>query len=126
MSPYSQAFIIHLAAVPVTLVSVLFLDRRLQRYRQDGEELTYRLLWLPVTTGITERIIYTILVGWNVSGAASFIGPWITIKAVGGWARWGGPNSTPYTRSAFTIGLLGSALSAIFGLVGGIVISKAP
>jgi hypothetical protein len=79
-------------------------------------------LWLPITTGIVERIIYTILVGWNVSGAASFIGAWVTIKAIGGWARWGGPTSTMYTRAAFTVGLLGSALSAIFGLAGGLII----
>ncbi len=72
--------------------------------------------------GILERALYTILIGWSVSGAASFIGAWVTIKAVGGWARWGGSKSTMYTRAVFTVGLLGSALSAIFGVVAGLII----
>lgn len=92
------------------------------RQSKAEEEKSARVLWLPITTGIVERVIYTILVGWNVSGAAGFIGAWVTIKAIGGWARWGGPKSTMYTRAVFTVGLLGSGLSAIFGLVGGLII----
>jgi len=72
--------------------------------------------------GIVERIIYTIMVGRSISGAAGFIGAWVTIKAIGGWAKWGGTGSTPYTRAVFTVGLLGSALSVIFGLASGLII----
>jgi len=122
MSHYVWAVIVSGVAVPVTLLWVMVLDRRLAQYRTRGEEETSRVLWLPITMGIVERAIYTILVGWNVSGAASFMGAWVTIKAIGGWARWGGPTSTMYTRAAFTVGLLGSALSAIFGLAGGLII----
>lgn len=122
MSHYVWAAIVSGVAVPVTLLWVMVLDRRLARLRKPDDEEASRVWWLPITMGIVERLIYSILVGWSVSGAASFIGAWVTIKAIGGWAKWGGPTSTMYTRAAFTVGLLGSALSALFGLAGGLII----
>jgi hypothetical protein len=122
MSHYVWAVVVSGIAVPATLLWVTVLDRRVARLRKPDDEESSRVLWLPITMGIVERAIYTILIGWNVSGAAGFIGAWVTIKAIGGWARWGGPKSTMYTRSVFTVGLLGSALSAIFGLAGGLII----
>ena len=119
---YLWAVIVSVVAIPATLLWVMALDRLVARLRPREAEKSSRKLWLPITMGIVERVIYTILIGWNVSGAAAFIGAWVTIKAIGGWARWGGPTSTTYTRAVFTVGLLGSALSAIFGLACGLII----
>ena len=112
---------VNTAAIPVTWLWVWVLDRYIDRFRYGAEKASRRWL-LPVTMGIIERIVYTILVGYCVTGAAGFIGAWVTIKAVGGWAKWSGDQSTDYTRAAFTVGLLGSALSVIFGVVGGLII----
>jgi hypothetical protein len=122
MSRYVLAAIVSVVAVPATLLWVILLDHWLARYRRHDEEETSRIWWLVITMGILERTIYTLLVGCNVSGAASFIGAWVTIKAIGGWAKWGGSESTIYTRAAFMMGLLGSALSTVFGLAAGLII----
>jgi hypothetical protein len=116
-----QCVVLNVIAIPVTGFWVWVLDRYIDRFRYGAEKASRR--WpLPVTMGIIERIIYTILVGFCVTGAAGFIGAWVTIKAVGGWAKWGGEHSTDYTRATFTVGLLGSAISVIFGIVGGLII----
>jgi biotin transporter BioY len=88
----------------------------------DAPEAT-RITWMPAVVGVVERTLYTLLVGYNVSGAAGFIGAWITIKAVGGWARWSQDRSD-WARALFTTGLLGSAISALFGVWSGLLIAS--
>ena len=121
MSPIAWSIIVSIAAIPVTWLWVYLLDRIIGRYRTNDDEEISRAWWMPVAVGFLERAIYTILIGGNVSGAAGFIGAWVTIKAVGGWAKWAGDRSTIYTRAAFSVGLLGSALSAIFGIAAGLI-----
>ena len=64
------------------------------------------------------------MVGYSVSGAAGFIGAWVTIKAVGGWARWSGDKSD-WARALFSAGLLGSITSVLFGVWSGLLIADA-
>ena len=113
-----------LVAWPITYWWSAWLHDRVGRHKlkpEDPEqEPTLRIPWIPTTIGIFERILFATLVGWNVPGAAGFIGSWITIKALGGWASWS--KGTTYGRAVFGVGLLGSCLSAIFGVAGGLVI----
>jgi hypothetical protein len=100
-----------------------WLHTQIQKYKTDDAIVGDRVVWLPATIGILERVVYTVLVAYSVSGAASFIGAWITIKAVGGWAHWSQDRST-YGRCLFSAGLLGSGMSALFGIVGGLIASQ--
>lgn len=51
---------------------------------EQNKDQTERLIWIPLTIGVFERIIISVLVGYNVSGSAAFVGAWMTIKAIGG------------------------------------------
>lgn len=82
-----------------------------------------RVPWFPTRMGILERIIYTTLIGFNVPAAAAFIGGWVTIKAIGGWATWA-QKDHPYGKALFFSGLLGSAMSVIFGLIAGLYLFR--
>jgi hypothetical protein len=95
------------------------LTSRIPRTPDDKEATT--IWWIPVSIGVVERMVFTTLIAWNVSGAASFIGAWVTIKAVGGWNTWN--KGSTYGRATFMIALILSALSAMFGIFGGISIS---
>jgi hypothetical protein len=77
--------------------------------------------WVPKLHGIIERAVFTTLVAWQVSGAASFIGAWITIKAAGmNWQTFTGHSE--FARQAFGVSLFLSGLSALFGILGGLFI----
>src|ERR1700691_4560521 len=119
MSQCVWSIVVSIADIPVTWLWVWLLDRWIAKYRESDEKEVSRAWWMPMTMGFFERIIYTILIGCSVSGAAGFIGAWVTIKAVGGWAKWAKDDSK-YTRAVFNVGLLGSALSAIFGIAAGL------
>lgn len=114
-----------LVAWPITLWWSTWLHNRVERYKPKPEdpkqeEPAHRIPWIPITIGILERVLFTTLVGWNVPGAGAFIGSWIMIKALGGWAKWS--QGTTYGRAVFGVGLLGSSLSAILGVAGGLII----
>ena len=109
-------------AIPVTWLWWKYLIRRTELAR-DEERPASRISWFPIATGVLERLIYRTLVGFEVSGAAAFIGAWVTIKAIGGWATWS-QDSSKYGKALFFSGLLGSAMSVLFGLTGGLLISK--
>ncbi|HME42316.1 MAG TPA: hypothetical protein VKF36_04450 [Syntrophorhabdales bacterium] len=110
-------------AVPVLWLWWRYLIRRTECTRGREQESAPRIAWFPIMTGIFERLIYTTLVGFEVSGAAAFVGAWVTIKAIGGWVTWS-KDSTPYGKALFFSGLLGSAMSLLFGVAGGLIISK--
>jgi hypothetical protein len=112
--------------VPVTLACWWLLHRLVDKWHlPEGKKAADRVTWLPVTMGIVERLAFTTLVGFSVSGAASFVGAWVTIKAVGGWATWSKDDPTNYSRALFMAGLLSSGISALIGIVGGIIIAVA-
>src|ERR1043166_902396 len=75
-----------------------------------------RIKWIPLLIGILERAVITTLVGWAISGAAAFIVGWMALKTVGDWE--GMKSGTPDGRARFFVGLLGSLMSVIFGVIG--------
>lgn len=88
--------------------------------KRQWREQPRRAFPLPIIIGILERSIYTALIGFNISGAAAFIGAWVTIKAVGGWASWSQDRSM-YGKILFFSGLIGSGVSVLLGIIGGII-----
>lgn len=104
----------------VTYFWSLLLHFMIQKQRKPKDSIGDRIIWIPIFLGLVERSLYTILIANNISGSAGFIGAWITIKAVGGWATFSKDGST-YGRSLFGVGLLGSAMSALFGVAGGLM-----
>jgi hypothetical protein len=108
-------------ATPVTYWWSRFLHRAIQNRRTPNDPEAERILWIPLMLGIFERAIITTLVGWKVPGTAGFIGAWVAVKSAGGWASWS--KGTTYGRAVFFIGLLGSAMSVLFALAGGLIIA---
>jgi hypothetical protein len=122
MSRYLIGFLVSVvAAIPATYLWSVFLHRMIERHRQTDDKEATRIHWIPLTVGILERILFTVLVGWNVTGAAGFIGSWVLVKQLGGWNSWGNKGTT-YSRAVFFVGLLGNAMSVLFGVVGGLII----
>jgi len=109
-------------ATPVTLAWSEFLHW-LVRHPDDPKEKAVRIRWIPITTGVMERILFTVLIGWSVSGSAGFIGSWVLVKQLGGWNSWG--KGTHHGVKLFFIGMLGNAMSVLFGVIGGLVIFRA-
>jgi hypothetical protein len=111
-------------AIPITYVWTNFLYRKLDESvaEKTSEEKPGRVWWIPPLIGIFERIIITTLIAFSVSGAASFIGTWIAVKIAGGWITWS--KGTTYGRGVLFVSLLGSAMSVLFALVGGIICQK--
>jgi hypothetical protein len=109
------------AAVTLTYGNYSWKSR--EKYRKEDIEPPERATEWPVWTGILERLIYTTFVGFDISGAAAFIGAWVTIKAIGGWASWSADKEL-YGKVLFFSALLGSAISVLFGVVGGLIILK--
>jgi hypothetical protein len=107
-------------AVPVTYLWSLFLHRLVAKHKTAEDEQAGRVLWIPLLVGVFERAIITTLVGWQVSGTAGFIGAWVAVKSAGGWSTWS--KGTTYGRAVFFTGLLGSAMSILFAVVGGLII----
>jgi hypothetical protein len=86
----------------------------------EKEQYAARLQWIPGWLGIFERVFYSLLIGLDVTGGAAFIGVWVGIKLAGGWQSWS--KGTTYGRAIFFIGLLGNAMSILFGVVAGLVL----
>lgn len=110
-------------AMPVTYLWSRALHASVTHLRRPAERDAERVPWIPFVVGVVERVLVTTLVGWNVSGAAGFIGAWIAVKSAGGWQSWS--KGTTYGRAILFIGLLGSALSILFAIAGGLIIFAA-
>jgi hypothetical protein len=110
-----------LAAIPATLLWSIGLHHVLSWYVTEMDRKADRIWWIPLLIGVFERAIISLLIGWQVSGAAGFFGAWVIGKSGGGWSGWG--KKSKYGRGLFFIGLLGSALSLLFGISLGIAIN---
>jgi hypothetical protein len=86
-------------------------------YRRHG-----RPRFLGFLTGVVERVLITTLVGFEVSGAAGFIGGWVVTKSLGLYASSQRPSR--YERMRMFVSLLNGTVSVFFGIIGGLIISK--
>lgn len=81
--------------------------------------------WMPRRIGIIERVFYTTAV---ILGQFTFIGVWLIFKAIGQWKDISEndkslkkKNEGKITRIRANMFLIGTGLSLIFGLLGGVV-----
>jgi hypothetical protein len=114
---------------PVTYIWSAALHKRIAALRSEliaAEALTLeerkqypgRVPWMPAWIGLFERALYCLLIGLDVAGGATFIGVWVGIKLAGGWQVWS--KGTTYGRAILFAGLLGNAMSVLFGVVAGL------
>lgn len=111
-----------IVAVPATLLWSVGLHSALGLYLTTKDKKADRIWWIPLLVGFFERAVIALLIGWQIPGAAGFIGAWVIGKSGGGWSGWG--KKSLYDRGLFFIGLLGSALSILFGIGLGLAIHK--
>lgn len=80
----------------------------------------------PWITGTIERLFFTILVGFNVSGTATAMIGWISVKMGVDWllVLKGEGKAQAWQRQLAFSALLGSVISLIFALIGGLIFSK--
>lgn len=112
-------FISVFVAVPFTF-GWSWLLHKLLRGDQPKETQPPVVAWIPVFIGILERAVITTLVGWGIAGEGMFIVGWLALKSVADWQSLRSPETLARTR--FFVGLLGSLLSLLFGLAGGLII----
>jgi len=96
------------------------------RYRDDPSAMVSRSghgrpRLLAVVTGVFERLLITTLVGFQVPGAAGFIGGWVVTRGVGLYASSTRPSG--YQRMRMFAAMLNGPVSSLFGVVGGIMVA---
>lgn len=84
--------------------------------REEAEKIPY----IPITIGIFERVFFTVMVAFNISGAGVAIVSWMLIKMATGWNRISGGGETWRRMLSFT-GLLCSMTSLFFAVLGGLI-----
>ena len=111
-----------LIALPLTFLWSKALNKALECHLTWRDTKADRILWIPAMVGFFERAVIALLIGWEVSGAPAFIGAWVIGKCFGGWGRW--DKKSKYDRGLFFVGLLGSAISILIGIILGILIKR--
>jgi len=76
----------------------------------------------PYIIGILERVFFTVMVAFNISGVGTAILTWMLIKMLTGWNRIAGHGETWRRMLAFT-GLLSSMISLFFAVIGGLIVN---
>jgi hypothetical protein len=98
----------------------VFDKKRTDKEKNKGK--AGRIPWIPRWIGIFERGFFCVLIGFNIPGAAGFIGAWVGLKLATGWGAWS--KGETYGRAVFFVGLLGNAMSFLYGLIPGLVINS--
>ena len=77
-----------------------------------------------LVTGTIERLFFTILVGFNISGTATAMIVWITVKMSTNWLVVIRDDNKSWKRQLAFSALLGNMISLFFALIGGLIFSK--
>jgi hypothetical protein len=107
----------------------LIRGRLLQKARKKGEviddkdaRLYLESLYLSSKLlGSIERLFFTTLVAFNVSGTATAMIAWIAIKMATDWQRILPRGAKLWVRSLAFSALLGNMISLLFALIGGLI-----
>lgn len=75
----------------------------------------------PLITGTIERLFFTILVGFNVSGTATAMILWITVKMAADWLLVLKDGRKSWQRQLAFLALLGNMISLLFASIGGLI-----
>lgn len=71
--------------------------------------------------GHYRTLFFTILVAFDVSGTATAMIGWVTVKMLTDWHRILKPDAELGVRSSAFASLLGNMISLIFALIGGLI-----
>ena len=93
---------------------------------EDEYEKFFGLPYIrPCVLGTIERLFFTIVVAFNVSGTATAMIGWIAVKMATDWqiiVKDDKDNRKSWKRQLAMSGLLGSMISLFFALIGGLVL----
>lgn len=78
----------------------------------------------PRITGTIERLFFTILVAFDVSGTATAMVVWISVKMATDWLVVLKDGKEAWQRQLAFSALLGSMISLFFALIGGLIFGK--
>ena len=104
----------------VTTMLLDWLRERVERVHPE-EAVNWRgpSIVPPEVTGLIERLFFTIIVAFDISGAAPGMMTWLAVKMLTHWNRVEN-NLPPFSAGAFTA-LLAGLVSMFFALVGGLI-----
>ena len=74
-----------------------------------------------IVTGLLERLLFTFLVAFDISGTAIAMIVWLATKMTINWDKISHPKDNPEIRSLTLSALLAGLVSMFFALVGGLV-----
>jgi hypothetical protein len=97
-----------------------FFARTAQRQDWQVGQAAGRIPVQPILIGVLERLFFTILIAFNVSGVAAGLGTWILVKMVSGWNRLAGGDEVWRRMLAFN-GLINNLVSLLFAIIGGLI-----
>jgi len=89
----------------------------LEEIPKNEIDMPYR--WTSSMAGIVDRIIYTSSLLFS---AKEFIAVWLAFKIAVQWKRWEDKDDVGKARASFHIFLIGTGLSLMYGVVGGLII----
>jgi hypothetical protein len=87
----------------------------------EYEEFVGLEYFSPQITGTIERLFFMILVAFNVSGTATAMVAWITVKMATDWLVVLKDGKESWQRKLAFSALLGSMISLFFALIGGLI-----
>ena len=97
------------------------IDKIEEKDFDDFYGIEYFSRWV---TGTIERLFFTILVGFNISGTATAMIVWITVKMSTNWLVVIKDDNKSWKRQLAFSALLGNMISLFFALIGGLILSK--
>lgn len=86
---------------------------------QISEDYTQTVPLFPILAGVLERIFFTVMIAFQISGVGGAIVAWVGIKLAVGWGSVK-EGKTPNRALAF-VGLLSSLTSIFFAVIGGLI-----
>ena len=118
-TPPSFALIASIVGGAIFTAAVSQLLHRIinQQFRWQIDE-NDRVIWIAVVVGICERAVLTTFAIWISSGAATFAGAMLAVKAAASWGSLAADSKAG--RSHFFVTIIGSLASILWALGWGI------
>jgi len=88
---------------------------------EDFDNFFGKPYFCPSITGYIERLFFTILVGFDVSGTATAMMVWAGSKMAADWLIVIRKEEVQWKRQVAFTGLLGTMISLLFALIGGLI-----
>jgi hypothetical protein len=91
---------------------------------KDFEDFYGKEYFSPSVTGTIERLFFTVLVGFDVSGTATAMMVWTSAKMAANWLIVTKDEKEQWKRQMAFSGLLGTMISLFIALIGGLIFRK--